>query len=77
MMQKTNVLMMQPRRPPETPVGVVVVAMVARQFLGLNDAQIADLVEYLKSIPEEAGRVTPFGGPPDARTGNPPWADDR
>jgi hypothetical protein len=24
------------------------------------------LVEYLKSIPEEAGRVTPFGGPPEA-----------
>jgi hypothetical protein len=23
------------------------------------------IVEYLKSIPEEAGRVTPFGGPPD------------
>jgi hypothetical protein len=23
------------------------------------------LVEYLKSIPEEAGRVTPFGGPPE------------
>jgi hypothetical protein len=22
------------------------------------------LVKYLKSIPEEAGRVTPFGGPP-------------
>jgi hypothetical protein len=28
------------------------------------------LVEYLKSIPEEAGRVTPFGGPPE--TGSPP-----
>jgi hypothetical protein len=25
------------------------------------------IVEYLKSIPEEAGRVTPFGGPPNAR----------
>jgi hypothetical protein len=23
------------------------------------------IVEYLKSIPEEAGRVTPFGGPPE------------
>jgi cytochrome c peroxidase len=28
------------------------------------------LVEYLKSIPEEAGRVTPFGGPPE--TNSPP-----
>ena len=25
------------------------------------------LVEYLKSIPEEPGRVTPFGGPPEDR----------
>jgi hypothetical protein len=24
------------------------------------------LVEYLKSIPEEAGRVTPYGGPATA-----------
>ena len=32
------------------------------------------IVEYLKSIPEEPGRVTPFGGPPDAKTGNGPWA---
>jgi hypothetical protein len=31
------------------------------------------LVEYLKSIPEEAGRVTPFGGPPNAVTGSAPW----
>jgi hypothetical protein len=30
------------------------------------------LVEYLKSIPEEPGRVTPFGGPPDAKTGHVP-----
>ena len=29
------------------------------------------IVEYLKSIPEEAGRVTPFGGPPDAKRGMP------
>jgi len=43
----------------------------------LADQERWALVEYLKSIPEEAGRVTPFGGPPDARTGNPPWADDR
>jgi hypothetical protein len=29
-----------------------------------TDEQRWALVEYLKSIPEEAGRVTPFGGPP-------------
>jgi hypothetical protein len=40
----------------------------------LTDAQRWALVEYLKSIPEEPGRVTPYGGPPNARTGNPPWA---
>ena len=40
----------------------------------LTDQQRWALVEYLKSIPEEAGRVTPFGGPPDARSGNQPWA---
>ena len=33
----------------------------------LTDEQRWALVEYLKSIPEEAGRVTPFGGPPNAR----------
>jgi hypothetical protein len=33
------------------------------------------LVEYLKSIPEEAGRVTPFGGPPNAGTGHAIWAE--
>ncbi len=33
------------------------------------------LVEYLKSIPEEAGRVTPFGGPPNAVTGHGKWAE--
>jgi len=33
------------------------------------------LVEYLKSIPEEAGRVTPFGGPPDAMTGHARWGE--
>jgi hypothetical protein len=32
------------------------------------------LVEYLKSIPGEAGRVTPFGGPPNAKTGHAKWA---
>jgi mono/diheme cytochrome c family protein len=30
----------------------------------LSDDQRWDLVEYLKSIPENPGRVTPFGGPP-------------
>lgn len=39
----------------------------------LTEAQRWALVEYLKSIPEEAGRVTPFGGPPNAVTGNAPW----
>jgi hypothetical protein len=33
----------------------------------LTDDQRWALIEYLKSIPEEAGRVTPFGGPPAAR----------
>jgi hypothetical protein len=32
----------------------------------LTDEQRWALVEYLKSIPEEPGRVTPFGGPPEA-----------
>ena len=41
----------------------------------LTEAQRWALVEYLKSIPEEAGRVTPFGGPPNAKTGNPRWAN--
>jgi hypothetical protein len=31
----------------------------------LTDDQRWALVEYLKSIPEEPGRVTPFGGPPE------------
>ncbi|MBV9998886.1 MAG: hypothetical protein JO015_07200 [Verrucomicrobia bacterium] len=39
----------------------------------LTDEQRWALVEYLKSIPEEAGRVTPFGGPPDATTGHMKW----
>ena len=39
----------------------------------LTEEQRWALVEYLKSIPGEAGRVTPFGGPPDAVTGNAPW----
>jgi len=33
----------------------------------LTDAQRWELVEYLKSIPEEPGRVTPFGGPPSGQ----------
>ena len=41
----------------------------------LTDAQRWALVEYLKSIPGEAGRITPFGGPPNAQTGNAPWAN--
>ena len=40
----------------------------------LTDEQRWALVEYLKSIPEEAGRVTPFGGPPNAHTGHGPWS---
>jgi len=40
----------------------------------LTEAQRWAIVEYLKSIPEEAGRVTPFGGPPNARTGHGEWA---
>jgi hypothetical protein len=31
----------------------------------LSDEQRWALVEYLKSIPETPGRVTPFGGPPE------------
>lgn len=31
----------------------------------LKDEERWALVEYLKSIPEEPGRVTPFGGPPE------------
>ena len=32
----------------------------------LTDDERWALVEYLKSIPEQAGRVTPFGGPANA-----------
>lgn len=39
----------------------------------LTDEERWELVEYLKSIPEEAGRVTPFGGPKDAKSGHVPW----
>jgi len=44
--------------------------VVGRKF---TDDERWALVEYLKSIPEEAGRITPFGGPADAKTGNQPW----
>jgi hypothetical protein len=39
----------------------------------LTDQQRWALVEYLKSIPEEGGRITPFGGPKDAKTGHGDW----
>jgi len=41
----------------------------------LTDEERWALVEYLKSIPEEAGRVTPFGGPPNAITGHAKFAN--
>jgi hypothetical protein len=40
----------------------------------LTEKQRWEIIEYLKSIPEEAGRVTPFGGPPNAVTGRGPWS---
>ena len=40
----------------------------------LTDEERWALVEYLKSIPEEAGRITPFGGPPNAVTGHAKFA---
>jgi hypothetical protein len=40
----------------------------------LTDEQRWDLIEYLKSIPEDAGRVTPFGGSPNAKTGHSKWS---
>jgi hypothetical protein len=39
----------------------------------LTDEQRWALVEYLKSIPEKAGQVTPFGGPPNAKEGHGDW----
>jgi hypothetical protein len=39
----------------------------------LSDEQRWALIEYLKSIPEESGRVTPFGGPADANTAPVKW----
>jgi hypothetical protein len=41
----------------------------------LTDEQRWAIVEYLKSIPEEAGQVTPFGGPLNAVTGHANWAE--
>jgi hypothetical protein len=41
----------------------------------LTDEERWALIEYLKSIPEEAGRVTPFGGPPNAVTGHAIYAN--
>jgi hypothetical protein len=40
----------------------------------LTDEERWAIVEYLKSIPENAGQVTPFGGPPNAVTGHAKWA---
>lgn len=40
----------------------------------LTDRQRWALVEYLKSIPQQAGQVTPFGGPPDAIVGYGRWS---
>jgi hypothetical protein len=40
----------------------------------LTETQRWALVEYLKSIPEEPGRVTPFGGPPNAVKGTSKWS---
>jgi mono/diheme cytochrome c family protein len=37
----------------------------------LTDEERWALVEYLKSIPEQPGRVTPFGGPPETAAGTP------
>ena len=39
----------------------------------LTEKQRWELVEYLKSIPEEPGRITPFGGPPDAARSTSKW----
>ena len=35
---------------PNTPLGVVIVALTARRFLGLSDAQVRNLAAYLKSL---------------------------
>jgi len=43
----------------------------------LTNAQRWALVEYLKSLPEADAQVTPYGGPPNARSGNAPWIKPR
>jgi hypothetical protein len=40
----------------------------------LTDQERWAIVEYLKSIPENAGQVTPFGGPPNPLPGHAKWA---
>jgi hypothetical protein len=39
----------------------------------LTEDQRWALVEYLKSIPEKPGQITPYGGPPNAKTGHGDW----
>jgi hypothetical protein len=39
----------------------------------LTDEERWAIIEYLKSIPEAAGQVTPFGGTPDSKTGSGKW----
>ena len=39
----------------------------------LTDQERWAIVEYLKSIPEQAGQVTPFGGTPNAPSGHGDW----
>lgn len=41
----------------------------------LTDEERWALVEYLKSIPEQPGQVTPFGGPPNAVMGHGKWIE--
>ncbi len=41
----------------------------------LTDQERWAIIEYLKSIPENAGQVTPFGGPSNATTGHAKWAE--
>jgi hypothetical protein len=45
--------------------------VVGRLF---TDQERWEIVEYLKSIPEVEGQVTPFGGTPDAKSGHGDWA---
>ena len=41
----------------------------------LTDPERWAIIEYLKSIPENAGQVTPFGGPPNPLPGHAKWAE--